>query len=148
MLCQHDCQQDSPPQKTHREPILSFALLLARPSAFLVTATQKKSCVRSQRRHTMIFLREAGHHASPSQQYPPKKTQHAGAPRSRNSDMLAPGASKDEEGTGREKSLLVPNREEKDDTTINNSMWWFLYNKCCLLARAQSKMRMPRKDDR
>ena len=75
MLRQHDSQQDSPPKKTQHEPILSFTLPLARPAAFIVivAATQKKMCVPSQRRHTMMFLREAGHHAPSSQQDPHKK---------------------------------------------------------------------------
>ena len=64
-----------PPKKIQHEPILLFALPLARPAPSCNRNTEK-SCVRSQRWHTMIFLREAGHHAPPSQQDPPKKTQH------------------------------------------------------------------------
>jgi len=93
--------------------------------------TEKIVLSLSEMTHDDIFKRGWASCFS-SQQYPPEKrlstNQFAGAPSSRNSDMLAPGASKFEEGTGREKSLLVPNREEKDDTTINNSIWWFLYN--------------------
>jgi len=50
------------------------------------------------RRRRRAAGREEEDHAPPSQQYPPKKrlstNQFAGAPSSRNSDMLAPGASK------------------------------------------------------
>jgi hypothetical protein len=57
MLCQHDSHQDSPPEKTHHEPILSFALLLARPAAFLVTTTQKIVHSLSQMTHNDILMR-------------------------------------------------------------------------------------------
>jgi hypothetical protein len=71
----------------------------------------------------MIFLREAGHHAPPSQQDPPKKTQHernAGA-RSRilTCWLLAPVSEK--KGLGGKKPSHATQRE-KDDTTINNSI--------------------------
>ena len=84
MLRQHDSQQDS--QKTQHEPILSFALPLARPAAFFVTATQKKiMCLLSEMTHDDIFKR--GWASCSTNQF-------AGAPSSKISDMLAHGARK------------------------------------------------------
>lgn len=74
-VCQHDSQQDSPQKRLSTNQFLCLTCRLHTQQPFL-TAIQRKSCVRTQRWHTMIFLREAGHHAPPSQQDPPKKTQH------------------------------------------------------------------------
>ena len=71
-VCQHDSQQDSPQKRLSTNQFLCLTCRLHTQQPFL-TAIQRKSCVRTQRWHTMIFLREAGHHAPPSQQDPPKK---------------------------------------------------------------------------